>query len=192
MTLSRLDPRSPFVVDTRPLGRQPGSMRTVERIVPSSGAFATGMSGVAEGADIKLDFRLEAVMEGVLVTGTAQTRFEGECSRCLDPVSESFDAEFQELFSYPSDEDAGSAGADAETEDEDYHLEGDMLDLEPVVRDAIVLALPLSPLCRDDCPGLCAECGVQLAEAGPDHGHGEQIDPRWEALRKLGGELGDR
>ncbi|MDA8370817.1 MAG: DUF177 domain-containing protein [Nocardiopsaceae bacterium] len=181
------------MVDTRPLGRQPGSMRTVHRAVSAPGSLATGMAGVPEGAEIDLDFRLEAVMEGVLVTGTARTRVEGECSRCLDPVSETLTAEFQELFRYPPEDAAGVAeDADAADDDEDYYLEGELLDLEQVVRDAIVLALPLSPLCREDCPGLCVECGVKLAEAGADHGHGERVDPRWEALRKLGEEPGDR
>ncbi|GAB3208148.1 hypothetical protein GCM10027294_17630 [Marinactinospora endophytica] len=163
-------------------------MRTDKRIVPAPGALATGMTTVPEGSDIELDLRLEAVMEGVLVTGGVRARTEGECARCLDPLAEEIEVEFQELYHYPSDDDNGIAGteADAESEDEDYYLEGDLIDLEPVVRDAIVLALPLSPLCREDCPGLCVECGVKLADAGPDHGHGDRIDPRWESLRKLG------
>ncbi len=172
-------------------------MRTSNRVVPSPGSFATGMVGVPEGTDIELDYRLEAVMEGVLITGTARTLFEGECSRCLDPVSSSVEADFQELFRYPGDDDgSGGAGsgteADSGDEEEDYYLEGDLLDLEQVIRDAVVLALPLTPLCRADCPGLCVECGVKLAEAGADHGHGERADPRWEALRKLSEEFGDQ
>lgn len=161
--------------------------------MPAPAGFATAMAGVPEGADIELDLRLEAVMEGVLVTGTATADSVGECARCLDPITEPLEAGFQELFRYPSDDDFRAADdVDAEDEDEDYYLEGDSLDLEPVVRDAVVLALPLSPLCRDDCPGLCVECGVKLAEAGPEHGHGDSVDPRWEALRDLGEQPGDR
>ncbi|WP_017614733.1 YceD family protein [Nocardiopsis salina] len=194
MTQSRLDPRDPFVVDTRPLGRQPGSMRTVNRIVNVPEAFATPMASIPEGAEIELDLRLEAVMEGVLVTGTARGRMTAECSRCLDPLSEDLEADYQELFRYASDdsEGTGGEGTDEGADDEDYYLEGDLLGLEPVVRDAVVLALPLSPLCGPDCPGLCPECGVKLAEAGPDHGHGERIDPRWEALRKIAEDPGER
>ncbi|WP_233515195.1 YceD family protein [Marinitenerispora sediminis] len=184
------------MVDTRPLGRRPGSMRTEQRIVPNPGALAVGMTGVPENGEIELDLRLEAVMEGVLVTGRARTRMEGECARCLDPLAEQVEAEFQELFRYPLDDEIGGVAAgveaDAESEDEDYYLEGDLIDLEQVVRDAVVLALPLSPLCRDDCPGLCIECGAKLAEAGPDHGHDDRVDPRWEALRTLGEEPGGR
>ena len=70
----------------------------------------------------------------------------------------------------------------ADDEDDDVsRLEGDLLDLEPLLRDAVVLALPFQPLCRDDCPGLCTECGARLAD-DPDHQHDEPVDPRWAAL----------
>ncbi len=73
-----------------------------------------------------------------------------------------------------------------EQEDEERYLDGDLLDLEPALRDAVVLALPMSPRCRDDCPGLCVECGVPLAEAGPGHRHDDRPDPRWDGLRQFG------
>jgi hypothetical protein len=74
---------------------------------------------------------------------------------------------------------------DEERDDEERYLDGDLLDLEPALRDAVVLALPMSPLCRDDCPGLCAECGARLADAGPDHGHEDATDPRWAGLKRF-------
>ncbi|MDE3721618.1 MULTISPECIES: YceD family protein [Nocardiopsis] len=186
MTLSRLNPRDPFVVDTQALGRQPGSMRTVDRIVTLPEEFANAMASVSAGRELELDLRLEAVMEGVLVTGAARGQISAECSRCLDPLAEDFEAGFQEMYRYPADEDVfQEEDGDTDDDDEDYYLEGDMLDLEPVVRDAVVLALPLSPLCDPDCPGLCAECGARLADAEPDHGHDDRVDPRWEALRGI-------
>ena len=84
-------------------------------------------------------------------------------------------ADFQELFVYE----------ESDAEDEALRMEGDLLDLEPVLRDAVVLSLPFQPLCRDDCPGLCVECGARLAD-DPDHQHDEAIDPRWAALQTLG------
>ena len=63
-------------------------------------------------------------------------------------------------------------------------LEGDLVDLEPLLRDAVVLSLPFQPLCREDCPGLCTECGARLAD-DPGHQHEDAIDPRWAALRGL-------
>lgn len=174
------DPHGPFVFDVRPLGRQPGSQRAEHRTVPAPAGFGVELVGVQEGADVELDIRLEAVMEGVLVTGTARAPLTGECARCLDPLTSGIEAEFQELFCY-----LAVRERDGEVTEEDHYLDGDLLDLEPVCRDAIVLALPLSPLCSGDCPGLCAECGARLADVGPGHGHGDGVDPRWAALRLL-------
>ncbi|ACY98973.1 MULTISPECIES: YceD family protein [Thermomonospora] len=177
--LIRLDPHAPLVLDTRALDRRPGSMRELTRTVAAPADLGVEMVGVPEGADIELELRLESVMEGVLVTGTARMPLTGECARCLDPLEDTFEAEFQELFVYPDTRSGGEADED------ERRIEGDLIDLEPVLRDTVVLALPLSPLCRDDCPGLCPECGVRLADAEPDHRHEAAIDPRWAALRGL-------
>jgi len=177
--LSTLDPRAPLVLDTRELGRRPGSQRRVSRSVPAPADLGIDVLGVPEGSPVQLDLRLEAVMEGVLVTGTARVHVAGECSRCLDPVEDDLEVELQELFAYDDE--------DAEPEDQDEEvgrLEGDLLDLEPLVRDAVVLSLPFGPLCREDCPGLCVDCGARLAD-DPGHEHGERIDPRWAALAEL-------
>ena len=97
-------------------------------------------------------------MEGVLVTGEAQADLVGECARCLEEIRDEIVADFQELFVY---EESDTAHA----EDEDVsRLEGDLLDLEPLLRDSVVLTLPFQPLCQDDCPGLCTECGARLAD----------------------------
>lgn len=180
--LTRLDPSDPLVLDTRALGRQAGSSREEHLTVPAPENFGARMVGVPTGAAIELDIRLEAVLEGVLVTGTATVPLEGECSRCLDPIASTFEADFQELFVYDDTRSGGNA------DDDELRLEGDFIDLEPVLRDAVVLALPLSPLCRDDCPGLCPDCGARLADAGPEHHH-DVADPRWAALRDLAGDM---
>jgi len=140
-----------------------------------------GVVGVPEGADLELDLRLESVMEGVLVSGTARAPLSGECVRCLDPVDSDVDVDLQELYVYRDHALAGGAGADVE--DAELQVEGDLLDLEPAVRDAVVLALPQAPLCRDDCPGLCPQCGARLAD-DPQHTH-DTTDPRWAALTGL-------
>jgi len=144
--------------------------------VPAPANLHTGMAWIPQGAELDLQVQLESVTEGVLVTATATAPVAGECARCLEPVSQTLQVRFQELFSYAQN------GGDA---DEDgYSLDGDLLDLEPVLRDALVLALPLAPRCQEDCPGLCAECGARLAQAGPGHHHGPALDPRWAALRQ--------
>jgi DUF177 domain-containing protein len=179
---TRLDPRQPFVLDVRELGRRPGSMRPVRAEVPAPAGLTVGLAGVPEGAPVALDLRLESVVEGVLVSGTVTAPVTAECARCLTPVSDTVSVPVTELFAYPD-----SATEQTSEEDEVSHLVGDMLDLEPVVRDALVLDLPLSPLCRDDCRGLCAGCGERLDDLPDDHTH-TTTDPRWAALvERFGG-----
>jgi uncharacterized protein len=178
VTTVRLDPRAPLVLDTRELGRRPGSQRRMTFTEPAPADLGIEVLSVPEGSPIEFDLRLEAVMEGVLVTGTARAGLEGECVRCLEPVHDEVVADFQELFVYDDSE------TDDDEDDETSRLEGDLLDLEPLLRDAVVLILPFQPLCREDCPGLCAECGARLAD-DPGHQHDEAVDPRWAALRGL-------
>jgi uncharacterized protein len=168
------------VLDTRELGRRPGSQRQVSKTVPAPADLGIEVLSVPEGAPVELDLRLEAVMEGVLLTGTAQAALEGECARCLEPIRDDIEVTFQELFVYDDIRDAEGA----EEDDEVSMLQDDLLDLEPLLRDAVVLALPFQPLCEDDCPGLCAECGARLKDE-PDHAHEAAIDPRWQALTEL-------
>jgi uncharacterized protein len=183
--LNRLDHRNPLVFDTHELGRRPGAMRKVSRSVPAPANFGNEVIGVPEGASIELELRLESVIEGVLVTGTAEADLKGECVRCLEPIERELDADFQELYYYPeaADRFGGASDSDEEEDDEAYRLEGDLFDLEPVLRDAVVLALPLQPVCQDDCLGLCSECGARLTD-DPDHHH-DAVDPRWAALQEL-------
>ncbi|MER5887346.1 DUF177 domain-containing protein [Streptomyces sp. NPDC001941] len=191
---TRLDHRNPLVFDTHELGRRPGALQRVSRTVEAPGAPAFGIEGVIgvpQGAPVVIDLRLESVMEGVLVTGTARASVEGECVRCLEPVERELDADFQEMFSYPDTDDRGrqtAAGDDAEDDEDMVPLEDGMFDLEPVLRDAVVLALPMQPVCREDCAGLCPDCGINLNDA-PDHHH-EAVDIRWAALQGLSGSLG--
>jgi uncharacterized protein len=175
--LNSLDPRAPLVLDTRELGRRPGSQREVSRTVSAPADLGIEVLRVPEGSPVELDLRLEAVMEGVLVTGTAHASLAGECVRCLKAIVDEIDVNFQELFVYEDH-------ALPEEDDEVSTLQGDLVDLEPLLRDAVVLALPFQPLCEDDCPGLCPECGVRLAD-DPGHAHEAAIDPRWAALADL-------
>lgn len=150
-------------------------MQTLERVVPAPAGLGLDVVSVPPGADLELDLRLESVVEGVLVSGSCRAQAVGECVRCLEPVTFDVDLTVQELFAYP---DAAAAAAD-----EIEQLEDDLIDLRPVLRDAVVLALPLQPVCRDDCPGLCATCGARLADdAGHHH---DTVDPRWADLQRL-------
>ena len=173
----RLDPRNPYVIDLRGQGRSPGTMREVRRSVPSPAGLVLDLVAVPDGSTLTLVLRLESVTQGVLVTGTVTAPIAGECGRCLDPVAGEIDAEFQELFAYPH-----STTDETTDQDEVHRIEDDYIDLASVVRDAVVLGLPFTPLCQDDCAGLCPDCGRKLADLPPGHSH-EQIDPKWAALR---------
>jgi len=129
----------------------------------------------ADGA-VDLDLRVESVSEGVLVSGVVSARTAGECARCLQPLTGNVEVELTELFAYPD------STTDATTdEDEMGRVLDDAVDLEQAIVDAVGLALPLSPLCDPDCPGLCPDCGVVLSTAEPGHHH-DTIDPRWAQL----------
>jgi uncharacterized protein len=164
------------VIDVRELGRRAGAVNRIQRTVPAPEDLGTAVIGIPEGSDIDLDLQLESVMEGVYITGTATVRAVGECSRCLDPMVREDVIGLQELYRYPGDE-------FGDVEDELPELEDDLLDLEPTLRDSVVLSLPLAPVCREDCPGLCPQCGERLAD-DPQHQH-DLIDPRWAALQGL-------
>ena len=175
---TRLDPRKPLVLDTRELGRRPGSMRRLRFAAPAPVGLGLDLIGVPAGAELDLDLRLEAVMEGVLVSGSVEAPLVGECGRCLDPVEQTLEVSVQQLYSYDD------ADVEADEDDDTGRLEGDLIDFEPAVRDAVVLALPLSPLCSDDCAGLCPGCGGRWDELPEDHTH-DQIDPRWAGLQTM-------
>jgi uncharacterized protein len=178
-TGSGADPRSPFVFDVRLLGRQPGSMRADRRSVPAPAELGNDFIGVPAGAPLVLDVRLESVTEGVLVTGAVTGQLHGECARCLDPITDELSGDFVELFAYRD-----SATDETTGEDEVHRVGGDYVDVKPVVRDVVVLALPWTPLCRPDCAGLCPTCGQRFDDLPGGHTH-ETIDPRWAALAEL-------
>ena len=179
-SVARLDPRAPLVLDTRELGRRAGSMRTVARTVPAPPGWALELVEVPPGAEVRLDLRLEAVMDGVLVSGTVTAPVTAECGRCLAPVDDEVEVDIQELFAYDAEQ-----TEDPVVDDGDVSLmSGDFIDIEPLVRDALVLGLPLNPVCDDDCAGLCPGCGEPLAKL-PDGHHHDDSDPRWAALSTL-------
>ena len=178
-TSSALDPRAPLVLDTSELGRRPGLQRQRSFEAAAPAELGIEVIGVPEGSPMQLDLRLEAVMEGVLVTGTAVVRLEGECARCVTEIEDEVEVDYCELYVY--EREARRAG---DEDDDTLAMDGDLLDLEPLLRDAIVLQLPFQPLCEPDCPGLCAECGVRLADE-PEHDHGEPVDIRLAGLADL-------
>jgi uncharacterized protein len=170
------------VLDTHELSRRPGTMLEISRVVEAPADLGTTVIGIPEGTKLVLGLRLESVMEGVLVSGAVRGTAAGECVRCLDPLTREVTVHVQELFTYPERVHAAESAGDDDV-DQEAVLEDDQADIEPAVRDSVVTALPFQPLCREDCPGLCAECGARLAD-DPGHHH-DVVDPRWAALQTM-------
>jgi uncharacterized protein len=154
-------------------------MRALNRVVPAPKDLGLELIGVPQGADLTLDLTMQSVSEGVYVSGTATAPLEGECGRCLRPIDDTLVVNIAELYAYEN-----STTMETTEEDEVGRVQDDLIDLEPVLRDAVVLALPVNPVCRQDCPGLCPECGASWDDLPADHSH-QQDDPRWAALSKL-------
>jgi len=173
---ARRSAANPWKIDLRELGRRAGSLQEVQRSAPAPADWRVELIGVPERAEVELRLRLESVMEGVLVTGEFDVPVEGSCARCLEPIEDTLHLDVQELYAY-----AGSTTEETSEEDEVRRVDGDFLDLEPLVRDAVVLSLPLAPVCTEDCAGLCADCGQRLDDLPADHHH-EIVDTRWAGL----------
>jgi uncharacterized protein len=161
---------APLVVGVASLFRGERRARDVTVSVRLAGLSITG-SAVDPETEIEVAVRLEPVGEQVMVSGRIVTTWEGACRRCLTTVRGELAAECAELFLETDDLELG------------YPISGGELDLEPLVRDACILALPLAPLCAEDCRGLCPECGIDNNEV--DCGCGSRLDPRWSALTEL-------
>jgi len=164
--------KRPWIVHVGPLLRAPGSRRDEGVRAPLPGA-AGSASEVAEGEDVAADLVLESLRGGALVAaGTIDAPWAGECVRCLGLARGRLHVAVRELFDPDSDN------------EETYPLDGDQVDLEPLVRDAVLLELPLAPLCADDCQGLCPVCGVNRNQTSCTCA-AEARDPRWAALDEL-------
>lgn len=149
-----------------------GTLRRIDLEFPAPETLDNSIAAIPAGGQIAIDGRLESVHEGILVTANVQADAKSECSRCLDPLKLDVDVEFQELFAYSL------------TDEDDLVISDESIDLEQVVRDAVVLSLPFQPICSNDCEGLCADCGAKLAD-DPQHVHEAPVDPRWNALKNL-------
>lgn len=170
------DDTKPWVLSVRELLEQPGASEQVEVSWPAPAELSIPLLGIEQNSAMQVDIRLDSVHEGVLASGTVEGTLTGQCSRCLDPITETITVDIQELFQSEFDP--------MIDEDEQHLVEQGLINVEPIMRDALVTSLPFQPRCSPDCQGLCDQCGIRLENAGPDHYH-EQLDPRWAALAKL-------
>ena len=159
------------------LRRRPGTQRPVALRTHVPGLAITA-SRVADGAELAVDGALEAIEGAITISGTVTAPWVGDCRRCLDPVEGTLEVALSEVFE--------ARPVDGET----YPLDGDEVDLEPVVRDAVLLHLPLAPLCRPDCPGPAPASFPASGVTDPDGDDDDEPveherDPRWAALDEL-------
>ena len=166
---------SPLVLDVRELLEHPGTQRRIEFDAPVPD-LGSGLSSVP--GDVHFDLTLEAIDGGVLVRGDLSGSYTSECRRCLKEVSQAFKLSGRELYRPATD-----------VWEEGYVVKETSIDLEPMARDTVGLGLPTSPLCTDDCKGLCTRCGADLNEGTCDCAAEPQGDLRWSALRELGRDL---
>jgi uncharacterized protein len=167
--------RRPLVISVADLLIHPGVQQrvSVEGELPD---LAVSASGVPPGDAVRADLVLESTGSAVVASGTVRAPWVGECRRCLGEVTGEAVADVREVFErHP-------------TEGETYLLDGDEVDLEPLLRDAVLLALPIAPLCADDCGG--PEPGAYRVTAGDAADPADRSgasDPRWAALDQLRG-----
>lgn len=182
-------PANPFILNTHDLPRRAGEMKEYQLDIPAHVRIGVPLIAVPEGDLVELDVRLESVTEGVLASAEIYAIAHGECIRCLDPVEVVIDRKIQELYRYePTNEKGRKKRRDDEDVDlegeEELQMEGDLMDLEIPVIDAIILTLPVNPLCSDECLGLCPDCGEKWENLPEGHAH-EVIDARWSGLDGL-------
>ena len=164
---------SPFKVNLHELPRRAGEHKSYSLIFPAPEAIGNPLLEIPAGESLEISFEAESVADGVLISGSVKSHAKGECGRCLEKISEDIDQKFQELFFYEN--------RIEESDDDLFVMDGDFADIETPIRDAVVLAMPINPLCKADCRGLCSECGEKLELLEPGHMH-EKIDPRWSGL----------
>jgi uncharacterized protein len=165
----------PFVVQVAALRKTAGATRhEVRRGVIDDLDLASVGVAVPAGRPVEVDLVLSSYPGGITATGTVSAPWVGECRRCGGPAGGTLVAEVRERF-------APAGGTDGD--EEAYPLTGDELDLEPLARDAVLLELPLAPLCTPDCLGLCPQCGTNW-NLGPCTCR-PAGDPRWAALDTL-------
>jgi uncharacterized protein len=163
---------SPLLVPVTELLRRPGSRRFLHLRLDAEGLALGGDAQVADGTDVEVDVVIESLADGLTVNGEVRTEWRGTCGRCLGPAVGPVTAEVQELYQVrPSSEEA-------------FPFDGELLDLEPMVRELVLMELPLMPLCRDDCAGLCPTCGADR-NAQPCSCVADERDERWSALDAL-------
>ncbi|KAB8294370.1 YceD family protein [Bifidobacterium avesanii] len=182
---------SPWAVPVAQIASRPGQSKPIDAVFPAPSGIGDAIVGVDEGADVTVTGSFDSIIDGIIFTGRVSAPAHAECTRCLKPIEHPWEANVTAFFPFDDSRNARNGRGDkgevdiiaGEDESEDtYPLspDGAFADIEALLRDTLVEALPLQPLCRPDCRGLCSQCGADLNEE-PDHHH-ETTDIRFAAL----------
>jgi uncharacterized protein len=166
--------RSPLLVNATELLRQPGARRRIDVSVPQP---AVGIDDDRLSGDVAVAIELEPTLDDIIVTGQLSVAWSDECRRCLRPLSGTLEVDVDDRYA-----------VDPDPHDDAFPITGGQIDLAPMVREEILLAIPDAPLCQPDCPGLCPICGADLQE-GPCGCDTTTRDERWAVLDQLRGDV---
>ncbi|RSX53490.1 DNA-binding protein [Bifidobacterium goeldii] len=186
---------SAWAVSVAQVASRPGQTKLIDAVFPAPSGIGDNIIGVREGADVSVTGSFDSIVDGLILTAHINAPVQAECTRCLKPIERDWGVDVTAFFPYDSPEDSRNSKEEVdiiagEDESEDtYPLsrDGAFADLEALLRDTLVEALPLQPLCREDCRGLCPQCGIDLNEH-LDHHH-ETTDLRFAALADLKAQL---
>lgn len=184
-----------FLFNTHELPRRAGEMKEYQLDLEILEPVGVPLVAIPAGDVIEVDMRLESVAEGILLSADIYAIAKGECIRCLDAVEITVERKLQELYRYEPTNDRGGKrkkhSSRMDTSDEidldavdELWLDGNEMNLEIPIRDAVVLDLPVNPLCSEECLGLCPDCGEKWEKLPENHAH-EVIDARWAGLAGL-------
>jgi uncharacterized protein len=187
-------PRSVFLFNTHDLPHRPGERKEYSLTLKAVEPIGIDCLRIPANTPIEVELAIESVSEGVLASGSITASATGECIRCLSGIDWPISERFTELFRYESTDKKVARGAqnidsdlddlEDESADEVFMMDGDEIDLELPIRDAVILNMPINPLCNPDCLGLCTGCGEKLSQLPADHGHPES-DSRWDKLKNF-------
>ena len=183
---------SQWAVSVAQVASRPGQSKPIDTVFPAPSGIGDDIVGVREGADVRVVGSFDSIVDGLVFTGRIEAPLTAECTRCLKPIDHDWTVNVTLFFPYDApgaDDGRGNGEVEiiaGEDEAEDVYplsSDGAFADMESPLRDTLVEALPLQPLCKEDCLGLCPQCGVDLNE-DPDHHH-DVTDIRFAALEQF-------
>ena len=194
---------SPWAVSVAQVASRPGQSKEIDATFPAPSGIGDEIVGVDEGADVSVVGSFDSIVDGLILNARISAPVHAECTRCLKPIQRDWTVNVTSFFPYEDKSAAGKGGkagkngkeeevdiigGEDEAEDTYPLLDGGAwADLEALLRDTLVEELPLQPLCKPDCKGLCSQCGIDLNE-NPDHQH-DMTDIRFAALEGLKAKL---